>query len=281
MSSSITKVLGYPRDMLVGQCILDYLYPRDRLTFASYLSQSLQTRFSSLNSSSNSTSTTDDKFIFYVRIRQHKSLTGGCAVVEDRPTYRPFQLKCYIKNVLVREECDSGSEDATICLIVSATPIRSAHHRKYGQNVLELTVQSVSQECTPSMAPFSTRHTTSGHFSHMDSNGIAYLGYLPQDILGFSIFDFYHREDLTLLRDIYQLGVLLFFSCLTYSLLKHMITYASSYMQLPVNKAPHSAASPTDSKSLTVTLLRWTLSGHASSTRGQERLNLLLDSIAF
>lgn len=41
VSSSITKILGYPRDMLVGQCILNYLYPRDRLTFATYMSQGI------------------------------------------------------------------------------------------------------------------------------------------------------------------------------------------------------------------------------------------------
>lgn len=62
------------------------------------------------------------------------------------------------------------------------------------------------EERTPAMAPFSTRHTSTCHFSHMDTSGIPFLGYLPQDITGYSVFDFYHADDLSLMRDIYELG---------------------------------------------------------------------------
>lgn len=40
----------------------------------------------------------------------------------------------------------------------------------------------------------------------MDSAAISYLGYLPQDVLGFSIFDYYHMDDMPHLKDIYELG---------------------------------------------------------------------------
>lgn len=33
-----------------------------------------------------------------------------------------------------------------------------------------------------------------------------YLGYLPQDMLGHSVFDFYCLEDMSQLKDIYELG---------------------------------------------------------------------------
>jgi period circadian protein len=33
-----------------------------------------------------------------------------------------------------------------------------------------------------------------------------YLGYLPHDILGKSVLDFYHPEDLPLLKEVYQIG---------------------------------------------------------------------------
>ena len=42
---------------------------------------------------------------------------------------------------------------------------------------------------------------------------VALLGYLPQDIVGTSIFDYYHPDDLPQLLDIYKKGegLLLFF----------------------------------------------------------------------
>jgi period circadian protein len=35
---------------------------------------------------------------------------------------------------------------------------------------------------------------------------MSYLGYLPHDMLGKSILDFYHPEDLPFLREVYQIG---------------------------------------------------------------------------
>ena len=50
---------------------------------------------------------------------------------------------------------------------------------------------------------FTTRHTAAGVFSHVD--GIAsVLGFLPQDILGKKIMDFYHPEDMGILKDVYE-----------------------------------------------------------------------------
>lgn len=51
---------------------------------------------------------------------------------------------------------------------------------------------------------FKTLHTTMCQFSHVDSDVVQYLGYLPQDMIGRSLFDFYHPEDLPLLKDIYE-----------------------------------------------------------------------------
>lgn len=55
------------------------------------------------------------------------------------------------------------------------------------------------------MVPFSTRHTPSCHFSHIDPAGLPFLGYFPQDIIGFPIFDFYHQDDLASIREVYDM----------------------------------------------------------------------------
>lgn len=117
-------VLGYPEDMLKGQCILNYLYPRDRLTFASHLSQGLQSRFTPKESKS------EDKIVFYVRIREYKGLKGGYGVAERPAVYRPFQLTCVVKDIILGKQDNprpANEEISTICLIASASPINSAH----------------------------------------------------------------------------------------------------------------------------------------------------------
>lgn len=52
-----------------------------------------------------------------------------------------------------------------------------------------------------------TRHSASCHIGHMDSEAISYLGYLPQDLIGNSVLDYYHPDDMGLLKDIYQGGI--------------------------------------------------------------------------
>lgn len=51
---------------------------------------------------------------------------------------------------------------------------------------------------------FTTRHTATCCLSYVDPDVVQYLGYLPQDMIDRSLFDFYHPEDLPLIKDIYK-----------------------------------------------------------------------------
>lgn len=51
---------------------------------------------------------------------------------------------------------------------------------------------------------FSTRHTASCHLSYIDDDAVQYFGYLPQDIIGRSLFDFYHPDDLLFIKEVYE-----------------------------------------------------------------------------
>ncbi|KAI1301838.1 Period circadian protein [Halotydeus destructor] len=190
VSSSITSVLGYPKETLIGKCILNYLYPGDRVTFASHLNQGLQTRLPTGQSEA------DGSFVFYVRILAHSDFKADILAEQGCPSYRAFQLKCHTMNVRVDNELseketeDDNGGQRSLCLIVVATPVVSAHKDP--------------GEAVEDTAPFCTRHTANCNFSHMDTSGIPLLGYLPQDIIGYSVFDFYHKDDLSLIRDIYR-----------------------------------------------------------------------------
>lgn len=51
---------------------------------------------------------------------------------------------------------------------------------------------------------FSTKHSAAGIITHMDGASVAAFGYLPQDIMGRSIMDFYHPEDMPMLKKVYE-----------------------------------------------------------------------------
>lgn len=63
---------------------------------------------------------------------------------------------------------------------------------------------SVVPEETIIPTVFTTRHTATCRLSYVDPDCVQYLGYLPQDMLDRSLFDFYHPEDLPLVKDIYE-----------------------------------------------------------------------------
>lgn len=52
---------------------------------------------------------------------------------------------------------------------------------------------------------FCTQHTAAGIVVHIDGTAVAAVGYMPQDILGKSILDFYHPDDLMLMKSVYEI----------------------------------------------------------------------------
>lgn len=47
------------------------------------------------------------------------------------------------------------------------------------------------------------RHNCTGIITHVDGTTVSAVGYLPQDMIGRSIFDFIHPEDFGIIKDIY------------------------------------------------------------------------------
>ncbi|XP_064459274.1 period circadian protein-like isoform X2 [Ornithodoros turicata] len=188
VSSTITHILGYSKDMLLGQCIMNFLYPRDRITFANQLSEGLNSRF---NEDAKGICHSRSQSTFLCRLRQYQSLKFGYGISDKKVHYRPFQMSVYIKDVIV-DDVSVENASTAMCLIVTAVPIQTAY--------------KVPDEI-PAMTCFSTRHTASCHYSHVDLSAAPYLGFLPQDMLGHSVFDFYRVDDMPHLKDIYELVI--------------------------------------------------------------------------
>ncbi|XP_076365444.1 uncharacterized protein LOC143254331 isoform X3 [Tachypleus tridentatus] len=183
VTSSISAILGYPKDMLIGQCFVNFLYPRDQVVFASYLTQGLNAHFTEGKKGACESSS------FYCRIRKYQGLKSGYGVSEKKPQYQPFHTMLHVKEVCNDSTCVEES-DRAMCLVATFVPVKSAYN--------------VPDEI-PTMSSFSTRHSMACYFSHVDSSAIPYLGYVPQDMVGNSVFDFYHMDDLPQMKDIYEL----------------------------------------------------------------------------
>lgn len=60
---------------------------------------------------------------------------------------------------------------------------------------------------SPRTAKFSTRHSASGILTNVEGTFASLTGYFPQDLVGKSIMDFYHPEDMSLLKETYELVI--------------------------------------------------------------------------
>ncbi|XP_022246165.1 period circadian protein-like [Limulus polyphemus] len=183
ITNSISDILGYPKDMLVGQYLANFLYPRDQIIFASHLTQGLNAQFTEGRKGACESSS------FYCRFRQYQSLKFGYGLSEKKPCYRTCHITLYTMELFEDFTCLEDTTQA-MCLVATVLPVQSAY-KMPGE--------------IPSMTTFSTRHTMSCYFSHVDNTAIPYLGFTPQDMVGNSAFDFYHMDDLPQLKDIYEL----------------------------------------------------------------------------
>ncbi|KAJ9592040.1 hypothetical protein L9F63_001419, partial [Diploptera punctata] len=178
---SITDVIGFPKDMWLGRSFIDFIHPKDRTAFTNHVTSGVITPLTHANSKGG---TYPGKNPFYCSLRKYRGLKScGFGVTEKEVSYLPFQL-----NVVFRElSPESGS--SSIFIVITAKHISSAY--KHG-----------GETCVS--PKFVTRHLASCKLTHLDPESMPYLGYLPHNLLGNSILEYYHPEDLPFLKEVYQ-----------------------------------------------------------------------------
>ncbi|XP_061386380.1 period circadian protein [Musca vetustissima] len=184
---SITDVLGFPRDMWLGRSFIDFVHPKDRATFASQITTGIPI------AESRSSIPKDARSSCCVMLRRYRGLkSGGYGVIGRSVNYEPFRLGLTFREAPEEARSDNSLPSGTnMLLVICATPIKSAY--------------KVCDELLSRKTPkFAIRHTKTGIISTVDSGAVSALGYLPQDLIGRSILDFYHHEDLIVLKEIYE-----------------------------------------------------------------------------
>ncbi|XP_032580202.1 period circadian protein isoform X3 [Drosophila sechellia] len=185
---SITDVLGYPRDMWLGRSFIDFVHLKDRATFASQITTGIPI------AESRGSVPKDAKSTFCVMLRRYRGLkSGGFGVIGRPVSYEPFRLGLTFREAPEEARPDNYmvSNGTNMLLVICATPIKSSY--------------KVPDEILSQKSPkFAIRHTATGIISHVDSAAVSALGYLPQDLIGRSIMDFYHHEDLSVMKETYE-----------------------------------------------------------------------------
>ncbi|XP_017137127.1 period circadian protein isoform X2 [Drosophila miranda] len=185
---SITDVLGFPRDMWLGRSFIDFVHTKDRATFASQITTGIPIAESRCSMPKDARST------FCVMLRQYRGLqTSGYGVIGRSVNYEPFRLGMSFREAPEEERSDNYmvANSSNMLLVICATPIKSSYR--------------VPEEIHSQRSPkFAIRHTATGIISHVDSAAVSALGYLPQDLMGRSIMDLYHHDDLPVIKEIYE-----------------------------------------------------------------------------
>ena len=231
---TITAVLGFPKDMWHGRSFIDFVHPMDRTTFTNKITSTVMLPFGDLNKNpskmekeegagAGKTSTVmrssvalfDASHSFFCRLRMYNSLKQGKFSVRNQNTvYTPFKLRVDFREIgactadpAVTSEVGSSPKSGSmseatsghsgnevgiqsVCLIIAAIPLTTAYNQ--------------ADQMNPVGGTFMTRHSAAGKYTKVDESAIPYLGYLPQDMEGEDIFDFYHPSDLGTIKEAYE-----------------------------------------------------------------------------
>lgn len=217
---SLTAVLGFPKDMWLGRSFIEFVHQKDRETFANQIAIELAEPLSDSskqkkgNKTSPKLSIPSNNFFYkkifnlivlkkgsdsfpelrnplFVNLRKYRGLSSGFGVVENSVTYQPFQLSIRVRHVNDPNDPHYVDDSHGVFLVVVAIPVHSFY-------------KVPNEKCKTSK--FSTRHTANCTISHVDQEVVQSFGFFPQDMLGRSILDFYHPEDMPLIKEVYETG---------------------------------------------------------------------------
>ncbi|XP_072001140.1 basic helix-loop-helix ARNT-like protein 2 isoform X1 [Engystomops pustulosus] len=206
VSESVSKILKYNQADLIGQSLFDYLHPKDVAKVKEQLSSPENTPREKL---------IDAK----TGLQVHTHLPGGCSRLHwgsrrsffcrmkvGRPSrkednnFLPAPKKkehrrfctihctgylrtCLSSEIGMKEDCEADMESYSLSCLVA---IGRLQPYVVPQSVADIRVKP---------SEFVTRYTMDGKFVYVDQRATAILGYLPQELLGTSCYEYFHPDD--------------------------------------------------------------------------------------
>ncbi|XP_044279076.1 aryl hydrocarbon receptor nuclear translocator-like protein 2 isoform X3 [Varanus komodoensis] len=206
VSESVSKILNYDPASLIGQSLFDYLHPKDVAKVKEQLSSSdaspreklidtktgLQVHMDFQAGSSRLHSGARRSFfcrIKYTRntVKEEKESLPN-SKKKDHKKYCTVHCTGYLKSwppneVGVEEENDAEKDNSNFNCLVAIGRLHP------------YTVPQKSSEIKVKPTEFVTRFAMDGKFVFVDQRATAILGYLPQELLGTSCYEYFHQDD--------------------------------------------------------------------------------------
>ncbi|XP_060839763.1 protein cycle isoform X1 [Rhopalosiphum padi] len=231
ISKSVTQVLNYIPEDLVGNNVFDYIHPKDvakvkEQLFCSdfgpkdkYINANtmLPVRAEMMNTLSKMCSGSRRSFFCRMKckaydIKEEADTTTGSKYTQSDRRYSVIQCTGYLKPWTQINECedvsgkslgleedndgngvraDSGSANNTSCLVAVGRIINNLASSSLLSDI-------VKPPC------FTSKHTIDGKFLSVDQRVTYIVGFLPQELLGTSMYEYFHQDDIARLVDIHK-----------------------------------------------------------------------------
>ncbi|XP_039096749.1 aryl hydrocarbon receptor nuclear translocator-like protein 2 isoform X3 [Hyaena hyaena] len=212
VSKSVSQILDYDQASLTGQSLFDLLHPKDVARVKEQLSSSdISPREKMIDAktglqvhcnfhSGRTHVYSGSRRSFFCRIKTCKISVKEeheCLSASKKKDHRKFctihctgYLRSWPPNIVgMEEEKDSKKDSRNFTCLVA---IGRLHPYIVPQNSGEIKVKP---------AEFITRFAMNGKFVYVDQRATAILGYLPQELLGTSCYEYFHHDDHSNLTD--------------------------------------------------------------------------------
>ncbi|XP_022088347.1 aryl hydrocarbon receptor nuclear translocator-like protein 1 isoform X2 [Acanthaster planci] len=213
VSESVSHVLHISREHLIGQSLFDLMHPKDVSKVKEQLSSSdLVPRERYIDAKTGLPLNSDvapsppqllsgARRSFFCRMKTFNQLLMAkmeddqmCSKKRlkqgsDRKNYVTIHCTGYLKswpsaNFASGMDNESESDGCNLsCLVAIAKPIQMPH-------------PSTKDATTSQPAEFVSRHAVDGKYTFVDQRATAVLGYLPQELLGTSCYEYFHSDDI-------------------------------------------------------------------------------------
>ncbi|XP_020311381.1 aryl hydrocarbon receptor nuclear translocator-like protein 2 isoform X1 [Oncorhynchus kisutch] len=212
VSESINKTLNYSQTELIGQSLFDYIHPKDMGKVKEQLSASeLYPRERLIDAKTGLQVQADlpvgaarlcpgARRSFFCRMKYHKisvkqedkEFQSSTSKKKESEKYCTVHCTGYIRSWPTSQLGEDGGEGETdkdsshfSCLVAVGRVHLHAVSLVNGAN--EVLVKATE---------FVTRYAMDGKFTFVDQRATTVLGYLPQELLGTSCYEYFHQDDL-------------------------------------------------------------------------------------
>ncbi|XP_043561571.1 aryl hydrocarbon receptor nuclear translocator-like protein 1 isoform X3 [Chiloscyllium plagiosum] len=219
VSESVFKILNYSQTDLIGQSLFDYLHPKDIAKVKEQLSSFDVTPRERLIDAKTGLPVKTDitpgpsrlcsgaRRSFFCRMKcnrpsvklEEKDFTANCSKKKvDRKSFCTIHSSGYLKSwpptkMGLDEDNEPDNEGCNLSCLVAI-----------GRLHPHIVPQPISGEIRVKSTEYVSRHAIDGKFVFVDQRATVILGYLPQELLGTSCYEYFHQDDIVHLAECHR-----------------------------------------------------------------------------